>query len=993
MKLFKISAIVLGTAVVITLTGGFLLPSILSTSTGKTWALDLANQRIPGRIDVSEMNLNWFSPSRLKNVSLFDKEGKLIASIDQVDLNNTLWKLLTSSRPRPTAEVTNLNAVIIADEKGTTNFESALFFDKELSSNRLSPIELKNTNLKTELNGKTVHLVAVGNTLQGQTQGSFNVAGDFGNEVEADFKVTDFPSAIFDQIVSFSEPKMKGLLKELLGQQFSINGSSHGNTWVFELKSGNLKGSGEGKIHSDDWLFTKPLSFEFRMTPEAFKILSQNGTALQKTGQVEIDIDNWNVQNQWLKGKIALSDFAFEKLLLNNTTIDLSPSEIKVAGLGPDIQFGLDIVKDHEESIVKWKKWLDQSGKISLFVKGLLADVQGSGNFNQDSVDLTLNGKISNLQMEDLKIAAQGLAWDEISNLDSLKITGDLFAKRISQDQFTLLNVTMPWEFDGRDRSAKATVSALLDKNSPLKGEFNFAKGVLKYKSDIRDFPLASLPLPEHPLFKTQALITTEGEITKDGNGYANSKFKTVDLDLSAKLLVQNFNQVQLNGEPIVLNFHLSPERFKTISQNRLESSENFTGSFIVDTLNLKDPVTQSKVKMQMVIAPFTLKNPSDGRKIISRGLNGQISSESLSEKIDFYVREAEGAGFLNVNGSIVDVFKTPSIDFNLKADSFPTPFIAALLPPEADLGRKVDALLGSTFTANIQAKMTKMSGPIVASIKGARSELNLEGGISGGYLTLSKPLLAMMTVTPEISDVILDDFVPILNSAIRADQPIKLTISPQGFRLPLRDFSISNTSIDQATLDLGRIYFNRNGNLAEILSLLNISAGPEFSVWFTPLYFNLQEGVFNMARVDLLIADNYPVASWGSVNFPQDSVNMYVGLTGKALSNTFGGIMLPRNYMMAMPLRGPVSNPRLDTTKVAARMASMAAMVAGPQGLLLGALMELALNDKVPAPSTNPLPWETDSPQSENTTENSNNPARSIQKGAKKLIDNFFGS
>lgn len=993
MKLLKIGAIVLGGMIFTTLMALFLLPSFLSTETGKSWALELANKQIPGKVHVSEMKLNWFSPSTLKSVTLFDKNGKVIATVDNIDLNNSLWKLLTSSRPRPIVVITNLNADIVADQTGTTNLEEAIFFDKSLSGNLFDPIQLINTSLKSELNGNTVHVDASGNTVQGPVKGSFDIKGNFGREIEGDFNINDFPVVIFDQVLSLKEPRYKGLLKELLGNQFSVKGSARNNVWVFNLSSGNLKGEGEGNFQSDEWLLTKPSSFEFKVTPQASKILSQGSIQLTHPAHVSVDIDNWHTVNQWLKGSITLTNFISKEFSLSDGTIDITPTQITVKGTGPQVNFGLTIDKDSELSIMKWQKWLDQTGKITLFVKGLNADVKGEGNFNHEAVDLTLNGSLNGINFENLKIVSQGMPWEEISRLDTLKMKGELTATRIYKDQMSITNVVMPWEFDGKQEMARADIQASVDQNSPLKGEFKYQKGLLKYTTDIYDFPLAILPLPSQlkSLNLSKARIITDGEISAEGNGYANSQISTSDFDVKAKLLVNQFKEVKLNGQPIVLNLHISPERFKTLTQNRFEITKAFQGTFKVNKLDLKDPVDQSQVQIDMAIQPFSLKNLSDGRRVNSQGLKGYIESLSLANKINFSVEEAQGTGVLDLNGAITDAFSTPGLELSAKAQDFPTPFLIALLPPDANLGPKVEALLGSTFNAEVHANVQKLAGPVQLHLKGARSEVSLDGVVTGGFLTLNKPLVATLSVTPEISEIILDDFVPILNSAIRSDQPVKLTIGSKGFKLPVRDFSIANTNIEQAQMELGKIYFNRNGKLAQILSLLKIPSGDEFSVWFTPLYFNLVEGVFNMARVDLLIADRYPVASWGTVNFNQDQVNMYVGLTGKSLNNVFGVVGLPKNYMLAMPLRGPISNPKLDTTKVTAKLASLAAMVTGPQGLLIGGLMELALQDNVPEPTTNPLPWETDSPPGE-TTQNDINPAQSIQKGAKKLLENFFG-
>lgn len=146
-----------------------------------------------------------------------------------------------------------------------------------------------------------------------------------------------------------------------------------------------------------------------------------------------------------------------------------------------------------------------------------------------------------------------------------------------------------------------------------------------------------------------------------------------------------------------------------------------------------------------------------------------------------------------------------------------------------------------------------------------------------------------------------------------------------------------------------------------------------------------------------MLVADQYPIATWGTVNFAEDFVNMQVGLTGRSIVTSLGPLPLPKNYMLNLPLRGPISNPRLDMTLVAAKLSSLAAMVTGPQGIIVGALIDLAsgaMSDPVPDPTTKPLPWEVDAPIVEGQDKQNpyDNPvSESIQKGAKKLFDSLF--
>lgn len=304
------------------------------------------------------------------------------------------------------------------------------------------------------------------------------------------------------------------------------------------------------------------------------------------------------------------------------------------------------------------------------------------------------------------------------------------------------------------------------------------------------------------------------------------------------------------------------------------------------------------------------------------------------------------------------------------------------------DYSDRMTALFGPELKGKLAAQM---NGPVSLTLSGDRCALSLDGKVSRGILTLNTPLTLDVTVSKEVSDHFLDDLVPLLNSATHADAPLRLAISDKGFALPLRDFD--QVAIPSASLTLGKVYFTKEGKLAQVLSLLKIKPEETFSVWFTPLYFSLLEGKLTLYRLDMLVADQVPLATWGWLDFPTDAVHLDVGLTGKAVVRAFGALPLPKNYMLAIPLRGPTANPRLDTTQVAAKLASLAAQSTGPQGALVGALINLAsgsYKEQIPAPTTKPLPWDTD-PEPGEISENELNPVNELKRGAEKLLNSLF--
>jgi hypothetical protein len=187
-------------------------------------------------------------------------------------------------------------------------------------------------------------------------------------------------------------------------------------------------------------------------------------------------------------------------------------------------------------------------------------------------------------------------------------------------------------------------------------------------------------------------------------------------------------------------------------------------------------------------------------------------------------------------------------------------------------------------------------------------------------------------------------------------------------------------------------------------MGIMNMTPRDQFTVWFTPLYLNFNEGALNVSRMDMLIADAFPIATWGKVDFASNKVRMIIGLTGQALSKAFGANSLDSSYILQVPLKGTIDNPYLETAKVAAKIAALTASNMGGHGALVGAGIDLLSgglkDDKVPEPTTQPLPWgnlkQTAEPkakqQEEKPKDKEKKPKKVIEEGAKSLLKGLFG-
>ncbi|MBA3957995.1 MAG: hypothetical protein H0X51_06350 [Parachlamydiaceae bacterium] len=316
---------------------------------------------------------------------------------------------------------------------------------------------------------------------------------------------------------------------------------------------------------------------------------------------------------------------------------------------------------------------------------------------------------------------------------------------------------------------------------------------------------------------------------------------------------------------------------------------------------------------------------------------------------------------YVNANGAL----NKQDLSFNMQASSraLPIGHLCQVFCVNPTLRQKVESVFGKSVDTEMQIQLQHMSGPVRVQLKGANGWLNLDGKLQGTQLTLNKPFEFEVTVTPQLGKAVLQDLLPILSGVLHAEKPLKVTIDPNGFLLPLNAKDISEIQIGKATLELGKMTFSNEGQLGSVFNLLRPSNKEPLSVWFTPLFVQMNEGKIKIARMDFLMLNRYPMAVWGRINVPRDTVEMRIGITGTALYESFGIKGLGSDQMLQIPLTGSLNHASIDRAKATARISALVAQDQGSSaGLVIGTVLNIAggglTEDKVPAATTNPLPW-----------------------------------
>ena len=232
----------------------------------------------------------------------------------------------------------------------------------------------------------------------------------------------------------------------------------------------------------------------------------------------------------------------------------------------------------------------------------------------------------------------------------------------------------------------------------------------------------------------------------------------------------------------------------------------------------------------------------------------------------------------------------------------------------------------GDMINATAAFDLKNSSGPFSVNVNTPRTRLDIEGNLANGAVLLKNTLHAQLRVTPELSRLVLREVNPLNLSHFYAHDPITLEIPAAGVYFPLYPFDLSKITIPKAKIELGKVACKNEGNVNITLGLLKskqLDKNGELSLWFAPIDFSIKQGVADIERTEILLADTYDICSWGKFDLVKDYVDMVLGLTAQTLSKSFGIKNLPDNYVLTLPMRGPSNNVQINTDKATTRSPS----------------------------------------------------------------------
>ncbi|MEC7839098.1 MAG: hypothetical protein VX777_03550 [Chlamydiota bacterium] len=987
--------------------------------------------------DLSQIGLT--SPSLTKEVVLNNISGELIAPKESKDLKiHVIGKAVEGDNFQfqlDTAFVKPLNFYDFCEEiKKRIDFD---FQATGLPTVLLTPLLANDLNLESFI-GEELSLGANGQIVEGH--------GDFAVVLSSDKFTMEKASFEVNNSLTVKKPfKINYILTPSLFNQFDsdliplrIIDPTHIQMHVEKLKYPLL---GENLADSFE-LKTKLLSAsEIHLRgPEKIGDITLENVQLTLSG-TSFD----SIESEFNGDIFAVSPNSMFKDALNGNThfyvtanlMMGSKEEIKIGKVQADID-GADL-KVHLAGVVK-DKGFDLSEPAT--IRYLLDPTLISGL----SLDHTPLGKLDKPTPLLVTVAPMDHPFT-LDNIESINLSGDVslpeLSMTVNQRPVIISEVVLPWDVSGSDNRIRINFSGrALEVDSRETGTFrgkyvikdwisnnitDWSGAEYKLKLDLIDFPSNTFGIIDEGE-DLSVLLGSKIHGIIDIQSGGGQEFGEFDINiegdrfkLKSAMVFRETLRLENPNNPAELKMTMTPERFKALQKyfnfgahQNLELQTDANISLKLNHLRLpwkERNFHLSGLQGKLLSEKMSFIDHTNSRALHFNQIEASVNTENLSKSIEVSLKALPEAdkkeGFLTMNGTVYDLFTKSgllnldslSVDFNAKAQKLESDVFSRIFAPFPTMPEKVEAILGNPIDLNSRITLQKMSGPVTAELTGTNGKAFLDGQVDRGGFKLNKPFVAEVSATPELGQYIFSEIAPFLSPLKGSNQPITLTIDPEGFFFPISNFSKDRIVIGNCTIDAGRMIFRNERQIRSVLGILGAKASNQIPIWLTPIYINMKNGKVYLKRVDMLVNNRFPMAAWGKVDLIKEKVDMIIGITGYALINAFNLEGIDPEAMLQIPFKGSLKNPKLDKKKATARISSMVAESHGIEGKVLGTFIDIASGNitegKVPSPTTHPVPWHDQLPKKKEpespTSVIIEKPVEKIQEGAEKLIQKIF--
>lgn len=515
-----------------------------------------------------------------------------------------------------------------------------------------------------------------------------------------------------------------------------------------------------------------------------------------------------------------------------------------------------------------------------------------------------------------------------------------------------------------RFQKAEGTIAGL-NINKPFSAIYD-AKGRFKlHGSNTLDLSLVGLTGLQSPFDLTLNYTPIEN---KPESGNVNIKLSSTSGDLEGSFTVDKNIYLTNNASPIKFLWKADPSQANfTELLDLSEQSEKLTtlkpfkvkGSISQLNLPLDGNFNSATIVAALKIAELHLHSKEHDEELYFTEISAHLKKEKSSSKLSFSIQGDAGEPE-NLHGDFLAsgfIDKDLSLEMDLRGKKLPITFLAALSPTGKNVAKQLGALFGKKVDIETKILLNSWSGPIQSTISGDNGYFFLEGIAKNGILSLQKPIRLETKATKELGQDILQPLFPLFTSMMMADNTLKATIDPQGFSLPLKNFHLEEIQIGTMQVDLGVVHFQNQGELAKLLKPFKPRNNQILTVWFTPIYLEMQKGIVTLKRVDMLISNSYPVAAWGIVDILDETLNLNIGIS----TESFGAAVKRSSPYIVLPLQGKIGKASIDTSQLKFSLVTTIAQQFATAGSTFDKMLSDASQTSPPIPpsTTTPLPWE----------------------------------
>jgi hypothetical protein len=1020
-------------------------PSLVSTQIGKRVLLQAIKNIAGYEVHSEQLKLQWMNSQSIKNLEVISPSGKLLFRADSISSTAPLWKLffyhdvghLQVDAPFVAIDPSHQLALklgllpkssLLVERVKASEFElaplviqqagfvgSAAAFPQnrmphtlptkilgeisisqgsaQLASPDLETICIKEVELQATLLPKQVKLEASGLTQESTSEGSFKFdlfVHPGAHPIEGSLYLTQFPLRAADQIVSIIYPSLKGVVREVIGE--SIDAEVKVKDVVYLKAHSNLfSATLETTLQDGALELASPAIFQFQIPPAAFEKLTSLSIQQKVSAQLKMDHlsiplqqqDSLKIQGTLKCDGIEFKDWTLEPFSLYVESKTQGDWILKMDSPQVQFQSALNIPEQWENLSFKGEAFLPKNTKLDLLAESL------------QSIDINFQGDLLKGQFK--------------GSFDRFKQTFALEGTTETSTASLLGPVSLQLASDLKSKTAQFSLTSTIGQGPlALSGTFAYPQD-LKVKGSCTDVPVASIQPFLHGVPSLEPLVgnllTTRFQLN------LSEKSRLLELNTSSSYLTlqaslkENNKKIELT-QPLNFNWTLTPEGYTALSGKRYTVAAPATFKGSISQLSFCwDPILNS-LEYEGKITSDALSFGVDGKLSKVSQIQVSLSHPRSSTPHQFQVSALSAPqGKLSCQG---DWTPLGTAHIKLLLEQFPSITFDFFAAPFSHFS--VSALCGPTLNLSLDTTLQEWTGPCSFDIHSAHLRSSLKGVFNQGTLSLTDKFYLQLDVSKELSQLLFNQTNPLDITSVSSESPITLEIAKEGFSYPLFPTNLSQIQIGSGKLEMGKLLCQNTGNIQATLGLLKLGQyrpGDPLELWFAPLDFQIKNGKLNWDRTEILIARNFQVCSWGSANFPSDSVDGVIGLTASCLSRAFSIKNLPENYVLQIPLRGTLTDVKVDKEKATAKITALLLWqqkdvigdaIKGPAGKFLGQAMgklgPLPGGDQKAPPPKKPFPWDLESPSSKKKTSDASHenkalirPDDSALKQAIKLI------